>query len=182
MIDFEKHRDIVAKGLKDFLGIPIIQSNQNAPLPKYPFGSYTVTTLMGVNGGSYGIYEDGTERKPFPQIWSLSFLSDTSDESVSYACKAREWFDRAGNTYLSDNGVIVQSVGGVTNRDNILSVEYEYKNGFDVTFVLFDTIEGTAETEEYIETAEINGINVETPPTVERLFNNLAKRLDVEVV
>lgn len=182
MIDFEKHREIVAKGLKKYLGCPVIQSNQNAKLPKYPFVSYTITTLMNENGGTYGVYEDGAERKPFTQIWSISALSDKSDESLSLACKAREWLDRAGNTYLTDNGVIVQSVGSITNRDNVLSVEYEYRNGFDVAFVLFDTIEGMADTDEYIDTADIGGINVKTPPTDEELFNKLAKRLDGEVI
>ena len=54
--------------------------------------------------------------------------------------KAREWLERVGNLYLNDNNIIVQSVGNVSNRDNVLTMEYEYKHGFDVVFWLFDTV------------------------------------------
>ena len=177
MIDFENIYRTVAKGLKEYLGCPVIQSNQNKKLPAYPFLSYTITMPMSEYNGTYGVYEDGTERKPFTQTWSISALSDDSDESLRLACKAREWLDRAGRNYLNDNDVIVQSIGSVTNRDNIISVEYEYKNGFDVVFWLFDTIEGTAETEEIIETAEIGGVEIDPPPTVDELNNKLKNRL-----
>lgn len=161
MIDYDGIRVGVAKGLKDYLGCPVIRSNQNTAPPKYPYLSYTITTLVSQNNGTYGVYEDGTERKPFTQTWSISALSDDNAESVSLACKAREWLDRVGTAYLNDKGVIVQSVGGVTNRDNFLTAEYEYRNGFDVFFWLMDEVSGTAEQDGYIETAEIGGITAE---------------------
>ena len=55
---------------------------------------------------------------------------------------------------MNDNNVIVQSVGSITNRDNVLTVGYEYKNGFDVDFWLFETV-GDTDTE-IIETADIS--------------------------
>lgn len=158
MIDFKNIYQTVAKGLKDYLGCSVIQSNQNKKMPAYPFVSYTITTPMSKYNGTYGVYKDGTKRKPFTQTWSISALSDDSDESVTLACKAREWLDEVGRTYLNDHDVIVQEIGSITNRDNVLTVEYEYKNGFDVVFWLFDTIEGTAETQDYIETAELGSI------------------------
>lgn len=182
MIDYENMRLTVAAGLSEYLKCPVVRSNQNEKPPAYPFLSYTTTMLMSENNGTYGEYEDGAERKPFTQIWSISALSNDNSESVTLACKAREWLDRVGTVYLSDNGVIVQSVGSITNRDNVLTVEYEYKNGFDVVFWLFDTIEVTAEQEGYIESAEIGGINAKQPPTVDDLNKQLEKRLDGEVV
>ena len=182
MIDYENIRLVVAKGLKDYCNCPVIRSNQNEKPPSYPYISYTITTLMSANNGTYGEYEDGAERKPFNMTMSVSAVSNDNTESVTLTCKAREWLDRVGRTYLNDNNVIVQSVGSVTNRDNFLTVEYEYKNGFDVVFWLYDTIEGTANQEEYIEVADLGGINIKQPPTTEELVNKLAQRLDGEVV
>lgn len=158
MIDYENMRLFVAKGLKEYCQIPVVRSNQIDELKEHnidTYLAYTITTLMSENKGSYGVYEDGTERKPFKQIWSISSISPDNVKSVTNACKAREWLDRVGNTYLSENGVIVVSVGSVTNRDNFLTVGYEYKNGFDVTFSLDDVIEGTAENDGFIESTDI---------------------------
>jgi hypothetical protein len=73
------------------------------------------------------------------------------------AVKAREWLDHVGRTYLNDNNVAVQSVGGITNRDNLLTVGYEYRNGFDVVFNLFDVVDNPIAESGYIETITLNG-------------------------
>lgn len=182
MIDYNSLRKSVVAGLSQYLDCPVIRSNQNAEPPPYPYVSYTITTPMSANNGTYSEYEDGTKRKPVTQTWSISVLAADDSESVNLACKAREWFDYVGKTYLNDNNVIVQSVGGVTNRDNFLTVEYEYKKGFDVVFWLFDTIEGVAEEDGYIEAAELGGINVDKPKTPDELNDMLGKRLNGEVL
>lgn len=181
MIDYEGMCLKVAKSLKDYCGVPVIQSNQNEEPPFDTYLSYTITTLASENRGTYGIYADGIDRKPFTQIWSISSISPDNLKSVTNACKAREWLDYVGTTFFSDNGIVVQSVGSITNRDNFLTVGYEYKNGFDVVFWLMDEVENTAERDGYIETTEIGGINVNQQPTVDELNEMLAKRLDGEV-
>ena len=187
MIDYENIRLVIAKGLKEYCKCPVIRSNQNEPLAEvlpekqYPYISYTITTPKGANDGSYGEYEDGIKRTPVTQIWSVTAVSDNDSESVTLACRANEWLDLVGRTILSDNDIIVVSVGGITNRDNFISVAYECRKGFDFTLSLMDEIEGTAEQDGYIETAEIGGINIEKPPTVEELNDMLAKRLEGEV-
>lgn len=155
MIDFDKMRKTVVTGLSEYLGCQVVRSNQNAKAPRYPYISYTITTLMSENKGTYGKYEDGKDRKPFTQTWSVTILSGDNSECISLANKAHEWLDHVGKTYLSDNGVIVQSVGSITNRDNFLTVEYEYRNGFDVVFWVMNE---TEETKEFIETAEVKRI------------------------
>lgn len=140
MIDYKNIREAVCKGLKKYLNVPIIRNNQNAQPPVYPYLSYTVTTLASQNKGTYGEYEDGIDRQPVKQTWSITAQSDDNDESVMLAGKAKEWLDHTGSVYLRDRNVIVEQVTNITNRDNIISVEYEYKNGFDVVFVLFDEI------------------------------------------
>ena len=84
---------------------------------------------------------------PFTVTWSITALSDDNAESVALAMKAREWLELVGQTYLNDNKVIVQSVGAITNRDNILTYGYEYRNGFDCVFWCHDEVK-MPETEE----------------------------------
>lgn len=141
LIDVDKLKQVVVSGLKEYLGCEVIRNNQNAEPPAYPYVSYTITTLASANNGTYEEHEDGTTRKQLAQTWSITAQSNSESESVKLALKAREWLDYSGRVYLTNNGVIVQSVTNITNRDNILTVEYEYKNGFDVVFYLFDETE-----------------------------------------
>lgn len=178
MIKYDERRLAVAKGLSKYLNCSVVRSNQNAEPPPYPYVSYGITTVMSAYNGTYGEYEDGILRKPYRQTWSVSILSDDSSESVILALKAREWFDRVGKTYLKDNDIIVQSVTSVTNRDNVLSVGYEYKNGFDVVFYLFDEI--TLENEETIESLNIQEVEHQ-PWDDEEMVERLEQRLDGEL-
>ncbi len=138
MIDNDKIRESVVKGLRNYLGIPVIRSNQEAEPPAYPYISFTVTILATANNGTWQVWDDGIERIPVTQKWSMTSLSDNDDESVEYAMRAREWLQHRGSVYLGDNHVIVQSVTGITNRDNVLTVGWEYRNGFDVTLWLYE--------------------------------------------
>ena len=155
MIDFERPRKLTAKGLKDYVERPVISQNQDKEPPEYDYLSYTITTLAGENKGTYGIHADGTQTKPFTQIWSISSHSDNEIRSANLAFKAREWFDNVGTTYLNDNGIIVQSVGSITNRDNLLETGYEYKKGFDVVFAIEDVVSGDAAESGEIDSFEI---------------------------
>ncbi len=155
MIDYNEVRTAVTSGLSEYLGCTVIRSNQNAAPPDYPFVSYTITTSASENNGTYEEWSDGTTRKLIKQTWSITALSNEADESVELAIKAREWLEYAGRKYLSDNGVIVRSVTSITNRDNILSVEYEYKQGFDVVFYLFENVENSINTTGTIEAENI---------------------------
>lgn len=180
MDDLEKMREIVASGLKNYVGCPFIRSNQNQTPPAYPFGSYTITTLMSQNKGTYGVYDDDKDRKPFTQTWSLTFQSNKYNECTSLVAKAHEWLDHVGTAYLNENGVIVQSVGNITNRDNVLTNEYEYRNGFDVVFWFLNEVESTNIAKGYVEGVEFDGEYLE-PVTPEMLNERLAKRLDGEI-
>lgn len=149
MIDIDKIRKIIVKGLKDYLQIKLIKSNQTGDIPKYPYGSYTINAISKNNNGTWEQHSDGTFAKMISQTWSITFQSDDSIESAEIAMKARNWFELIGRTYLKDNNITVQSVGNITPRDNLITIEYEHRNGFDVVFYLMDTIEGdivTAET------------------------------------
>lgn len=155
MVDLYTLRRTVSQGLKEYLGIPVIRGNQEKEAPAHPYAAYNVTTPATKNGGTYQQHEDGTDRKLVKSIMSLSFLAKDYDESMMYASKAREWFDHSGRTWLSERGIIVQSVTDITNRDSILSGEYERKNGFDVTFNVYDEVKSLTETNGTIKGAQI---------------------------
>lgn len=154
MIDYKTMRETVAQGLNAYLGIPIIRGNQTAPAPDKPYGTYNITTLAGKNNGTWQVHDDGKERLMVKSIWSLSFLADDWDESVNHAIKAREWFEHTGRSHLAEYGITVQSTTDITNRDNILTVDYERKNGFDVVFYVFDEAQNIADTYGTIETVK----------------------------
>lgn len=154
MIPYDSMKEIVATGLKEYLGIPVIRGNQIEQAPALPYGTYNVTTIAGANNGTWQEHTDGKDRKQVRSIWSLSFMAKDWAESVNYAIKAREWFEHSGRVALSEHGITVQSTTEITNRDNILTVEYERKNGFDVVFYVYDEVEGLASVNGYIEGAE----------------------------
>lgn len=155
MVDLKAMRTAVAKGLKEYLGIPVIRSDQTADAPPYPYVSYTLTTPAAANGGTYQQHADGKDRLMVRSIWSWSFLSDDYDESIAYATKAREWFEHSGRARLDEHGITVQSTTDISNRDNILTVEYERKNGFDVVFYVFDEAESLSKS-----TGTIEGVDI----------------------
>lgn len=157
MIPYNETRTAVASGLKEHLGVPVIRTNQTAPAPKYPYGSYTVTTLATANNGTWQQHEDGKDRKQVRSVWSLSFMSDDSEESVMLAMKAREWLEHTGRIWLKDRGITVQSTTDITNRDNVLTAGYEYKQGFDVVFYVYDEVDNPVEyATGYIESVTIS--------------------------
>lgn len=175
MVDIESLRTVVAKGLKEYVGCPFIRSNQNAAPPDYPYGVYTITTVATENNGTYGEWEDGIARKGVNTVWSITIRSNDSAESVMLANKAREWLDYAGTTHLNDNGVIVQAVTSITNRDSVLTSDYEYANGFDCFFWCSDEVDISGI--ETIEVAVIDSAEVREENYVD-IIADLNRRLD----
>lgn len=154
MIPYEELTTVIPKGLAEHLGITVIRGNQTAPAPSYPYGSYNVTTIATANSGTWQKHPDGIDRKLVRSIWSLSFLSADEDESVFLAVKARSWLEHTGRLWLAERGVTVQSVTDIHNRDNLLTVEYERKNGFDVVLYVYDEVESPDNAYGHIEGAE----------------------------
>lgn len=182
MIDYDNIRRVVSKGLREYLKIPVIRSNQNESPPKYPFIGYNITSLANEYKGTYSEFEDGKARKPYVMTMSITSYSGDYTEAVYYANKAREWLDYVGTLYLNDNNVIVQSVGAISDRSNILTVEYEYSLGFDCYFWAYDETENPVlNANEYIETAEVNNSKFSKENDYDKLNEMLEKRLDGEL-
>lgn len=151
MINLEGIRQAVCKSIKDHLNKPVIRSNQNANPPDYPYITYTITTLMRANNGTYGVYveDDGkgnnqkVYRKGFQQVWSFTVHADNDLTSKQLALELYDYLDEIGRIDLADKGVVIQHIENITNRDTLLTTEYEYRNGFDVVFAFVNEIVDT---------------------------------------
>lgn len=161
MISFRQIEKVIVDSLQSWLkdkgyNCPVIMANQTVPTPEYPYIAYTITTPVVADMRGYSIAEDGTRYKPLVQIWSFTAQSSDDEEAFNVTMEAYDWFALSGNTLLSDNKIVVQRVGVVTNRDNLLSIGYEYRRGFDVEFLLIHEIsKADSEQAGYIETANI---------------------------
>lgn len=156
LIDYAKYRPGVIKGLRDYIGVPVIRSDQNAPVSEKSYLTYTITTIAGANNGTWQKHVDGIDRLMVESIWSFTSISNDWETSVNNAVKAKEWITHVGHAELSALGISVQSATSITNRDNVLTVEYERKNGFDVVFYVYDEVENPSNTYGLIETVGIN--------------------------
>lgn len=160
MIDTYNLQEKVVSGLENYLSCTVEMSNQAEDIPKYPFVSYTITALANENNGTYGEYDDGKVRKPHIQTWSITVYSDDYDESFQLANKARTWLDYAGRSYLNLHNIIVQSVGQISDRTNVLTVGYQYAYGFDCFFWLFDEVENTIKQTGTIDEVSFDNVDI----------------------
>ena len=90
---------------------------------------------------------------PLTQTWSLTVQGDNDNKTQLAAMKAKDWLEEAGRLYLNDHGIVVQNVGAITNRDTLLTIEYEYRKGFDAVLSIMNVVE--ARDGETIDTAEL---------------------------
>ena len=65
-----------------------------------------------------------------------------------------DFFARAGRDKIGENGIAVAGKTDLTSRDNLLTIQFEYRNGMDVTFRMMHTIPLEEPT---IESVSING-------------------------
>ncbi|MDO5397061.1 MAG: hypothetical protein Q4G33_03945 [bacterium] len=160
MIDYEKIRNTVVDLLKQYTGVEVVLANQAAHIPERPYISFTITSPMIANNGTYGRYSDGFDRKPVKQIWSITSHTETTDEAAVIAQKAFDFFERFYEV-LAEHEIVVVRLGNITNRDTFLTVDYEYRCGFDVTFGLMNETARLELDEGEIETALVNSIRIE---------------------
>ena len=159
-----EHEIIIVDGLEAELkrlkeACIVVRQNQAAPIPKYPYCSYTITTPMLENSGTYGNNnEDQKYYQTYQQVWSFTVQSDNDSDALQLAVNAYNYFAEKGTLHLNDNGVIVVRLSNVNNRDNLISIEYEHRYGFDVTFSFTHEVDKQAEFDENY----FDKVNVET--------------------
>lgn len=141
MLDFRKTEIDIVDGLKAYLTTEnrpceIVRQNQVSKIPPYPYVSYTVTSPMHEYRGGYSEADDGTLYRSALQTWSFTVQSDDQEEALSLAYKMHAYFSAVGITPLADKGITVRRVMDISTRDNLLTIQYEHRNGLDVTFGL----------------------------------------------
>lgn len=153
MIDQERINLLLTGKLKEVTGCEVVKSNiANAPIPPYPYISFTILNT-DTRKGTYSASE-GKRYIPLTQTWSFTVQGDKDNETQLVAMKAKDWLEETGRHCLSDNGIVLRSVGAITNRDTLLTVGYEYRKGFDAVLAIMNTVAG--EFVETIDSAEIN--------------------------
>lgn len=139
MIEQKRINQFLAGKLKQVTGCEVVKANlANAPIPSYPYLSFSILDTK-TRAGTYSDRE--TRYMPLTQVWSLTVQSDDDDEALDRAMRARDWLEEAGHLVLKDNGIVVQSVGPIHNRDSFLTVGYEYRKGFDLVLSFMNVVQ-----------------------------------------
>lgn len=152
MIDQKNINIIMAQGLSDATGCEVVKSNlANARIPPYPYISFTVLNT-DTKKGTYSV-SGGRRYMPLIQTWSLTVQGDDDNKTQLAAMKAKDWLEETGRLYLNDHGIVVQNTGAITNRDTLLTTEYEYRKGFDAVLSIMNVV--NAQDGETIDIAEL---------------------------
>lgn len=153
MID-QDYESIIVNELSQYTECTVVLANQTAPMPPYPYISYTIITPVRAVGGTYCDQKSGVLYQPMEQTWSFTVQSDDSRLCRKKAMLLYDFFARAGRDKIGKNGIAVAGKTDLTSRDNLLTIQFEYRNGMDVTFRMMHTIPLEEPT---IESVSING-------------------------
>lgn len=152
MMDQETINIVITERLKEVTGCEVVKANiADAHIPPHPYISFSILST-DTRKGTYSV-DNGCRYMPLLQTWSFTVQGDRDNKAQLVAMMAKDWLEESGRTYLNDNGIVVQSVGAITNRDTLLTVDYEYRKGFDAVLSIMNILEG--QQEESIDHAEI---------------------------
>lgn len=139
--------------LEEYTGCLCVPSNTTLKMPAYPYISFSVINT-GTKKGTYAattVNRDGVETAvkfmPVSQKWSFTVQSDKDAEALEKAMLVSDFFQEVKRQELADNDIIVADVGAITPRDNLLTIEYEYRKGLDVTISTNNIVEDTRSNE-----------------------------------
>jgi hypothetical protein len=157
-------RNKVVKGLHDFTGCMVVDTDNNHKKPEYPYISFKFITTRR-NSGEAGVrkqefkesldpnfdvdYVTGIEFQPYAII-SMQCYSDDVLDSQELAMKCWEWFKLNGRFDFEDINAVVVDITDIQDRTVLRDISYEYRNGFDVRVRYLHEFEHRHETiEEY---------------------------------
>lgn len=138
MINLQQIQKALISALEKHCGCPFVPSNTTKEMPAYPYVSFTL-----INDKLHkGTYCEGERLyKPLNITYSFTVQSKTDMEAVEIAMKARDFLDEIGRQMLQDGGIVIQDLTGITSRDNLLTIEFEYRKGFDAVIAVFNEID-----------------------------------------
>ena len=143
MIPQAKTQKTMLSLLEAYTGCVCVPSNTTKNAPAYPYISFTVINTEQKKGTYAAVTDDnGAEvlYMPLLQKWSFTVQSDDDAEALEKALLISDFFAEAKRQELADNEIIVADVGAITPRDNMLTIEYEYRKGLDITLRLNNVI------------------------------------------
>lgn len=135
MIDQKKLNKDLIGCLEHVCGCSIIPANTTKPAPPYPYGTFTILRTETVKGTYHN-----RSWQPMRQTWSLTFNTKDDGQGMELAMKARDYLEEGGRIELYDRNISVSSVGSIDSRDNMITIEYEFRKGFDFILMLANEI------------------------------------------
>ncbi len=141
--DTIEYNKVLCEGIKRDVGIVCVKSNITSHIPAYPYASFTLT---GMEYKKQSYNDDGKQRyKPVRLKYSFTVISNNDNEALHFVQALHDWLDEAGRIYLSDQNMSITEVGDIFNRDNMITIEYEYRKGFDCVLNLMNYVSQSAE-------------------------------------
>lgn len=138
MIKHSEIRNPIVSNLNEYMGIPVIQSEDSGEQPTYPFMTFSVNSpyLPLAHNSIEEIEEDGKsitrETEHFEQVYSFTVIGEDEDVVQDNLIKAIQFFKVFGIQVLKDNGIAIVEVYNAQKRDTFLTIDYERRAGFDV--------------------------------------------------
>lgn len=145
----KQYNTLLCAKITDVLGCTVVKSNITKDIPAYPFVSFTVLNIH-TKKGTYG--NDG-ETKFSQASMTYSWTVQAADDyrALELAQQLHDWFEETGRLWLKDNGMTFTGVGDITERDNMITVEYEHRKGFDCVMNVLNKVEQSSEVIETFE-------------------------------
>lgn len=132
-----KIQKTIIGSLEQYCGCPFVPSNTKKEMPPYPYVSFSLihaVTLKGTYCKGEKLY------KPANLTYSFAVQSDNEAQCMEIAMTAKDYLDELGKELFDEKGIVIQDITGITSRDTLLTIEYEYRKGFDAVIAVFNEI------------------------------------------
>ena len=131
-------RDTLVFLLHTYLGRPVIEKEQAAERPEYPYLAYKLIMAGSAKEGMGDIeyFPEGREvirkKVQVQHCFSFSAYGKTEKETRELAEKAKEYLLFTGYKELADKELIPVRATEIQNRSVLETEEYEVRYGFDL--------------------------------------------------
>lgn len=165
-----KHADIrnkLVSGLHKFMNLLVVQQSSIGDQPLYPFMTYAITSPYIQLGQPehYTIIRDGNvldvSKEHYEQVYSFTVASQDEDEAMNICLQAIQFFKFFGRQNLADANIAVVKISNISARDNMITIDYERRYGFDVKIRV--ACEEITETTGVIDYVSFGSSQIETP-------------------
>lgn len=180
MIDIWALQKRITDGLQEYLApygvTAIIERDQDAPKPPYPFVGFKWLTMVpevGTDRRTREVVPSSDPRFPFDieyryvrsPVLTLSITCHDRDgtriHDITQA--AHTWWSipELGGDWMQSVGATVVEVTAITDRDTLLDEQVERRQGFDVRLRVVDIVRVTVPTIEKVEVTGMDGKTVQ---------------------